>query len=116
MTHPVPSKSGAAALAVLLLVSAAPALAQTRPTAEQTGGQQRRIRTTSGVQPNQRISTRIQSRIQSRIQNRIDPNYTPQVSAAAAIKAAKEETLRAGPARQVTPVAPSPPARPSDGE
>ncbi|MDT8759738.1 hypothetical protein MZO42_13630 [Sphingomonas psychrotolerans] len=112
MTRALASKSGAAALAVLLLVAAGPALAQARPKADQTGGQQRRIRTTSGVQATQRISTRIQNRIQSRVQNRIDPNYVPQLGAATAIKAAKDEASRAGPARQVTPDAPPPPPKP----
>lgn len=88
----------AAAMATLLLLMAAgPALAQSRSTTVQTGGQQQRIRTTTGVQATQRINSRIQNRVQSRVRNRIDPNYVAQASAASSFETAEDQVTRTGP-------------------
>lgn len=87
----------ALAMAALLLLAAGPASAQTRSTAVQTGGEQERIRTTTGVQPTGRINSRVQNRVQSRLRNRIDPNYVPQTGAASAFEAAEDEAKSGGP-------------------
>lgn len=82
-----------------LLLAAIPASAQNTPATVQTGGQQGRIRTTTGVQSTQRINSRIQYRVQLRVRNRIDSSYAPQANAASPFEAAEDKITQRGPPR-----------------
>lgn len=117
-------KAGMRVLPFLLILSAAPVVAQDRyqddeqgrvtsvqqplpetrqgETARSAAGQagQRQTREIlaqdAGIEPMARINGRIQNRVQSRIRNRIDRYYDPQANAASPFEVAGDQARAAG--------------------
>jgi hypothetical protein len=117
-------KAGMRILPFLVMLSAAPVVAQdryqdeeqgqvapvqqplpetrqgetARSVAGQTGQRQSRelLSQDAGIEPMARINGRIQNRVQSRIRNRIDRYYDPQANAASPFEVAGDQARTAG--------------------
>lgn len=87
------------ALALMLLMVAAPLTAQGRVAGSavgQVGQRQVRGQALGGVEPIARINSRVANRVESRIRNRIDQYYNPQANATTPFRVAGQQARTAG--------------------